>query len=112
MKNYHPMEYMRVIRYLKQPQRRISISGLLDTSLKTRNGDLQILAKTLRKVISRMNTLRYRNIAVGFSIYRDFAIIVHIQVVWRHVRGRLFTRGKKMELFSLTRRGAGVTESA
>src|SRR3989304_1519538 len=100
MKNYHPMEYMRVIRYLKQPQRRISISGLLDTSLKTRNGDLQILAKTLRKVISLMNIHPYQNIAGGSFIFKEFATIARIQVVWLPVPGRLFIKGKRMELSS------------
>src|SRR3990172_13136963 len=112
MKNYHPMEYMRAIRYLKQPQRITLTSGRLDTFLKIRSGGLQILAKTLLKVISPMSFLRYLSTAAGFSIFRDFAITVRIRVVWLPVRGRLYTREKKMVLSSLIRRDAGVTENA
>ena len=80
-KKYLLMVCMKAIPYLKLPQRRISISGLSDTSLKTRNGGLQILEKTLQKVISRMNTLHYPNIVVGSFISRGFVTIVPILVV-------------------------------
>src|SRR3990167_6535646 len=102
MKNYLLMGYMKAIPYLKPPRRKTSISGRSDTSLKIRNGGLQILEKTLQKAIRRTNTLRCLNTVVGFSIYRDFATIAPIQVVWLPVQGRLFTRGKKMELSLLT----------
>jgi hypothetical protein len=75
------MVSMKAIRYLKLMQKRILISGQLDTFPKTRNGGLQILAKTLQKAIRRMNTLRYQNIVFGSFISSGFVTIVLTLVV-------------------------------